>query len=312
MKNSLRVHAALFGATFIYAANYSLSKDVMPQYALPFGLVTLRILGAALVFNILSRVVANERIEGRSDTIRSILCGLIGIAANQLLFFSGLNLTSPINASLIQTVSPIVVVLASAVLLGEKITPMRALGIVLAGVGAALIILGRAPGAAHPGQDTPLGNAFILLNATAFGIYLVIVTPLMRKYHPFTVLARIFLVGAVAVVPFGWRQAVAIDYPHLPVLIWSEIIYMVLFLTILAYLLNNWALKHASPALTGVYIYLQPVLAVIIAVSLGKDTFTVTKALQASLIFIGVFLVSKRPKQQVASTIEVPFEPIQD
>jgi drug/metabolite transporter (DMT)-like permease len=295
MKNSLRVHAALFTAAFIYAANYSLSKDVMPHFARPFGLVTLRVIGAALFFGILSRLVTQDRILGRADNIRSVLCGLIGIASNQLLFFSGLELTTPINASLVQTVSPIVVVLASAILLGEKVTPTRAVGILLAGVGAALIILGRKTGAT-PGQDTPLGNLYILLNATAFGVYLVIVTPLMRKYHPFTVLARIFLIGALAVVPFGWRQAMAIDYAHLPLLIWSEILYMVICLTILAYLLNNWALKYASPALTGVYIYLQPVLAVIIAVGLGKDSFTLEKALQASLIFLGVFLVSRKPK----------------
>jgi drug/metabolite transporter (DMT)-like permease len=311
MKNPLRVHAALFTAALIYAANYSLSKDVMPHFARPFGLVTLRILGAALFFGILSRLVTEDRILGRADTIRSILCGLIGIACNQLLFFSGLELTSPINASLVQTVSPIVVVLASAVLLGEKITLARTLGILLAGVGAALIILGRKT-SVIPGQDTPLGNLYILLNATAFGVYLVIVTPLMRKYHPFTVLARIFLVGAVAVVPFGWRQALAIDYAHLPPLIWAEILYMVVCLTILAYLLNNWALKHASPALTGVYIYLQPVLAVIIAVGLGKDTFTLQKALQASLIFLGVFLVSRKPKATVAVETEVPLEPVRD
>ncbi|OUJ72481.1 DMT family transporter [Hymenobacter crusticola] len=299
MKNPIRVHAALFTAAFIYAANYSLSKDVMPHFARPFGLVTLRVIGAALFFGILSRLVTQDRITGRADNVRAVLCGLIGIASNQLLFFSGLELTTPINASLVQTVSPIVVVLASAVLLGEKITRARAAGIVLAGVGAALIILGRKTGAT-PGQDTPLGNLYILLNATAFGVYLVIVTPLMRKYHPFTVLARIFLVGALAVVPFGWRQAVAIDYAHLPLLIWSEILYMVICLTILAYLLNNWALKYASPALTGVYIYLQPVLAVIIAVGLGKDTFTLEKALQASLIFLGVFLVSRKPKPSLA------------
>ncbi|ALD21432.1 DMT family transporter [Hymenobacter sp. DG25A] len=314
MKNSFRVHAALLFVTLIYAAAYSLSKDIMPRYAGPFGVVALRIAGAAIFFGVLSRLVTQDRIRGRADTIRSILCGVIGIGLNQLLFFAGLNLTSPINASLIQTVAPIVVVLASAVLLGEKITPTRVLGILLAAVGAALIILGRGHGAvAVPGQDGTLGNVFILLNATAFGIYLVIVTPLMRKYHPFTVLARIFLVGAVVAVPVGWQQVTAIDYAHLPLFIWAELVYMVVFLTILAYLLNNWALKYASPALLGVYVYLQPVLAAAIAISLGKDVFTWGKFLQALLIFAGVWLVSRRPKEVLPKGVEpVPLEPVQD
>jgi drug/metabolite transporter (DMT)-like permease len=310
MKNSLKVHAALFLVTLIYAANYSLSKDVMPRYMGPFGIVTLRIVGAALFFGLVSRLVApQDRLLGRADNVRAILCGIIGIGGNQLLFFSGLNYTSPINASLLQTLAPIVVVIASAVLLGEKITLPRVLGIGVGALGATTIIMSRTAASALA-PNAPLGNLFILLNATAFGIYLVIVTPLMRKYHAFTVLARIFLVGAFVAVPFGWREALNTHYAGLPSYIWAEIVYMVVCLTILAYLLNNWALKYASPALLGVYIYLQPVLAVIIAVSLGKDHFTWARAGQAALIFTGVWLVSRKPK--AAPDEAVALEPIQD
>ncbi|SHJ77037.1 Permease of the drug/metabolite transporter (DMT) superfamily [Hymenobacter daecheongensis DSM 21074] len=310
MKNSFKVHAALFLVALIYAANYSLSKDVMPRYMGPFGIVTLRIVGAALFFAVVSRlVVPHDRLLGRADNLRAIGCGVLGIGLNQLLFFSGLNYTSPINASLLQTIAPIVVVLASAVLLGEKITLTRLLGIGVGAVGAATIILSRDAGSiAYP--NATLGNILILLNATAFGVYLVLVTPLMRRYHPFTVLARIFLVGAFVAVPFGWRETLATDYADFPTYIWAEIVYMVVCLTILAYLLNNWALKYASPALLGVYIYLQPVLAVIIAVALGKDHFTLARAGQALLIFAGVWLVSRKPKDAPAAA--VPLEVVQD
>jgi drug/metabolite transporter (DMT)-like permease len=310
MRNSYRVHAALFLVSLIYAANYSLSKDVMPRYLSPFGIVTLRIVGAALFFAIVKYFVApQDKIVGRADTIRSILCGICGIGVNQLLFFSGLNLTSPISASLLQTIAPIVVVVASALLLSEKITLPRVLGILVGMFGAGLLILSRNAQAAIYPQAT-LGNVFILLNATVFGIYLVLVTPLMRKYHAFTVLGRSFLVGAFIAVPFGWRDVLAADYGSFPAYIWAEIAYMVICLTILAYLLNNWALKYASPALLGVYIYLQPVLAVLIAVSLGKDSLTWGKAGQAVLIFLGVWLVSRKPKGAPAPA--VPLEPVLD
>ena len=100
------------------------------------------------------------------------------------------------------------------------------------------------------------------------------------------------------------------DYAHFPLYIWLEIGYMVVFLTILAYLLNNWALKYASPALLGVYIYPQPVLAVLIAVALGKDHLTWGKAGQAVLIFVGVWLVSQKPK--AAPVPAVPPEAAMD
>ncbi|OGX81417.1 transmembrane permease [Hymenobacter lapidarius] len=310
MSNQLRVHAALFFVAVIYAANYSLSKDVMPRYMGPFGIVTLRIVGAVLFFTTIKYFVApQDKIIGRADTVRSILCGVCGIGVNQLLFFSGLNLTSPISASLLQTIAPIIVVIASAVLLSEKITLPRVLGIAVGAAGAASLILSRnAQAAIYP--HATLGNIFILANATVFGLYLVLVQPLMRKYHAFTVLSRIFLVGAVIAVPFGWREALTANYASFPLYIWLEIGYMVVFLTILAYLLNNWALKYASPALLGVYIYLQPVLAVLIAVVLGKDHFTWGKAGQAALIFLGVWLVSQKPKKAVVS--EVAVETVQN
>jgi drug/metabolite transporter (DMT)-like permease len=296
MRNQFRVHAALFFVAVIYAANYSLSKDVMPRFMGPFGIVTLRILGAVLFFAVIKYFVApQDKIIGRADNLRAIACGVCGIGVNQLLFFSGLNLTSPISASLLQTIAPIVVVIASAVLLSEKITLPRVLGIAVGAAGAASLILSRnAQAAIYP--HATLGNIFILANATVFGLYLVLVQPLMRKYHAFTVLLRIFLVGAVIAVPFGWREVFTANYASFPLYIWLEIAYMVVFLTILAYLLNNWALKYASPALLGVYIYLQPVLAVLIAVSLGKDHLTWGKAGQAVLIFLGVWLVSQKPK----------------
>jgi len=309
MRNSIRVHAALFFVTLIYAANYSLSKDVMPRYMGPFGIVTLRIVGAALFFGIVKQVVApRDKFIGRADNLRAIACGICGIGVNQLLFFSGLNLTSPISASLLQTIAPIIVVVASAVLLSEKITLPRVLGIAVGACGAGLLILSRnAQAAIYP--HATLGNIFILLNATVFGLYLVLVQPLMRKYHAFTVLARIFLVGVFIAVPFGWREALTADYAHFPLYIWLEVSYMVVFLTILAYLLNNWALKYASPALLGVYIYLQPVLAVLIAVSLGKDHLTWGKAGQAVLIFLGVWLVSQKPKAAAVPKVAVEVVP---
>jgi drug/metabolite transporter (DMT)-like permease len=303
-----RIHAALFAAALIYAATYSLAKDLMPAYILPQAAVVWRVVGAALVFALLKRWAApHERIAAGADTWRMIACGVLGIGLNQLAFFGGLALTTPINASLLQTISPIVVVLASAVLLGDKLTPVRLLGIALGTVGAAALILSRPP-AGHAAANPLLGNLYLLFNATVFGLYLVLVAPLMRKYHAFTVLARSFLVGAVVVLPIGLPQAIATDYGRFPLFTWAELGYMVFFLTILAYLLNNWALKYAQPALLGVYIYLQPVLAVLIAVSLGKDTFTLDKTWQAALIFLGVWLVGRKPKTAPAPVEAVAAE----
>jgi drug/metabolite transporter (DMT)-like permease len=291
MTQQLRVHLALFSVALIYAANYSIAKTVMPAYVQPFGLIVIRVVSAALFFGVLSKFIIKEKIVGKADNIRSVLCGIFGIAINQLFFFAGLNLTSPINASLIMVITPVVVLVMSAVLLKTPVKLPRVAGIFVAGFGAYLLISG-----AGQKQITGnlLGDVFILLNAVSYGVYLVLVAPLMQKYKAITVVSRIFAVGAVLVLPFGFQELLLPDWGSLPVSIWLAILFMVVAVTFLTYLFNAWALRFATPALLGVYIYLQPVLAILIAVFAGKDIFTWEKGLYALLIFAGVFLVSKK------------------
>ncbi|MFC6998681.1 DMT family transporter [Rufibacter roseus] len=296
MNKQVKVHSALFLVALIYGANYSIAKEIMPEYVGPFGLIVIRVVSAVLVFGAISLFITKEKVESKADWGRMALCGLFGITLNQLSFFAGLNLTSPINASLIQTVSPVMVVLLSAFLLKEKLKVNRMLGILLAGLGAMLLISGKDSGQA---QGNWLGDLLILFNAVCFGAFLVLVKPLMAKYQAITVVSRIFLIGSIGSIPFGIEQVTSPDYSTFPLSIWAAIAFVVIGMTILAYLLNIWAMKFASPALVGVYIYLQPVFAILISVYFGKDVFTWQKALYAAMIFGGVYLVSKPKKSTV-------------
>lgn len=296
MSKQLQVHGALFLVAVIYGSNYSIAKEVMPFYVGPYGLIVIRVVSAALFFGILSRLVIKEKIVGWADNMRSILCGITGIAINQLCFFGGLNLTSPINAALLMVIVPIIVLIFSAILLRERVSVRKVSGIVLACAGAFLLIYSsRGEGA----SGNLWGDLLIVLNAASYGLYLVLVKPLMLKYNAFTIVSRIFAVGAVIVVPFGFNQVIAPGYSSFPMEIWWAIVFMVIGATIIAYLFNTWALRYANPSLVGAYIYLQPLMAIVVAIGLGKDVFTLQKAIYALLIFAGVYLVS-RTKQAVA------------
>ncbi|WP_299988201.1 DMT family transporter [uncultured Pontibacter sp.] len=295
MNKQVQVHASLFLVALIYGSNYSIAKEVMPEYVGPFGLILIRVVSAALFFGIFARLVVKEKIVGRADNIRVILCGVTGVAVNQLCFFAGLNLTAPINAALLMVIVPVVVLVFSALLLRERIGKRKVSGITLACAGAFLLIY------TSRGEQTTgnmWGDLLIILNATSFGLYLVLVKPLMQRYQAITIVSRIFTVGAVLVIPFGWQQLLSPDYSTFPMSIWLAILFMVFAVTIIAYLLNTWALRYANPSLVGAYIYLQPVMAILIAVAVGKDVFTLEKAFYALLIFAGVYLVS-RTRQHV-------------
>ena len=291
MKEAYKVHIALFIVSLIYGANYNIGKAIMPDYVQAFGIIVLRVTGASILFWILHAAAVKEKVDFKADFWKLLICAITGVAANQLLFFKGLSLTSPINASVIMTTSPILVLIASAIILKEKITRKKMLGIFLGLVGAFFLIGGT--NFSFSGE-TVTGDFLILLNGSSYGIYLVLVKPLMKKYSPFTIIKWIFTMGWFMVLPFGVPELLEVNWETIPVSIWASLAYVVIATTFIVYWLNAWALKRVSPSIVGFYIYFQPLIATSIAILFGTHALTLEKVLFSLLIFLGVFLVSKK------------------
>lgn len=297
--NTLKAHFALLGANIIYGANYLIAKGVMPNKIGPSAFIFVRVLGAILLFWLLKTTI-KEQIE-KKDYPRLLLCGLLGVATNQLLFFHGLNLTSPIDASIIITSIPVMVLIFSAIILKEKITSNKILGLIIGGIGAILLI---SYGNTSGGTSSILGNLFIFLNACSYGLYLVIVKPLMKKYNSLTVINWVFLFGFLFVFPFGIGDIMATDFSNWSINTYLAVGFVVVFTTFLAYLFNIYALNYVSPSVNGSYVYLQPavtfIMVSIYAYVLGHSEYAqdinLVKILSCLLIFSGVYLISKKKK----------------
>ncbi len=290
-KNTTLAHIALFMVALLYAGNFTIAKEVMPTYMAPEALILMRVLSGITLFWIFGTLFAHEKVE-RKDFPLIILCSITGIAINQLFFFKGLNLTTPINAALIGLVVPIVVLIVSVIFLHEKLTLFKVVGVVLGIFGATFLILYGQQTSLNP--DGWIGDILVFINAASFAIYLVIVTPLMKKYHPMTVIKWVFTFGLLFVLPFSITEFQATDWQAIPTEIWWAILYVMIGVTFLTYLFNGYALPIVSPTVVSTYIYLQPVLAAIIAISFGKDELTIQKIIASILICAGVFLVSYR------------------
>ena len=297
MSKRLIAHIAALAANIIYGLNYFIAKIAMPDYLKPIGFILIRVICATALFWVVSPLFKREKIE-RKDFARLFWCGFFGIAVNQMLFFSGLDLTSSIDASIIMISTPILVMIIAFVLTGEKLTAFKIGGVILGASGAALLLL-TSPKSGSGGGNL-LGNVMILFNALAYGVYLVIAKPLMLKYHPLTVLKWSFLFGMIICRPFGAQQAMAVDWATMPPNIWFSVFYVVLAATFLAYLLNNLALSTVSASVVGVYIYLQPVIAAVVEIVVGNSAPSVVKIGSALLIFTGVYLVGRPVKVKVA------------
>ena len=293
MKKNYNAHLALLGANTIYGLNYVIAKGIMPDHLMPKAIIFLRVSVTVLVFIILHFIMPNEKVEKR-DYFKLALCAFFGVALNQLLFFEGLNLSTPINASIIITVIPVLVLIFSHFLLKEKINTVKVLGIISGAAGALIIILSA--GSGNFGSTTMLGNLFIFINATSWALYLVLIKPLMEEYESITVMKWIFFFGLIIVTPFTLTSFIRSDLAAIPFTIWMSIAFVVFGATIIAYFLNNYSLKYVSPNINTIYIYLQPLIASVVAIAYGKDDLSVSKIIAAILIMTGVFLVTRRRK----------------
>jgi len=289
MNSNIKPHLAVLGANIIYGLTYTIAKDVMPEYISPFGFIFCRIAGALILFWTFFSF-NYEKIE-KKDLLLLAICGFFGVAANQLMFFYGLSLTTPINAGIIMTSNPILVLIASAVILKNKITLSKIGGIALGIIGALLLLLFK--NNFSFGSETLIGDLFIFLNAMSYGIYLVIAVPLMRKYKAITVITWVFTFGFIYALPFGIHQFLQIDWRNFTATIWFEFGFVIIFTTFLAYLLNIYGLKKLNPSTVSTYIYLQPLIAAGFAIWAGKDSLDWIKIIAAILIFTGVYFVSK-------------------
>lgn len=220
-------------------------------------------------------------------------CAVFGVALNQLLFFKGLSLTTSINASIIMTSSPVIVMVMALIILKERIGPFKALGLIVGLSGAFLLIYSDELGFSN---DTFLGDLSILGNATSYSLYLVIAKPLMVKYHPLTIVKWLFTFGTFMVLPFGISEMGQVDVVSFTPAVWFSIAYVIILSTVVVYWLNAMTLGYVSPSVVGIYIYLQPFFATTIAVMFFNEILTLKQVIAAALIFLGVYLVNNFEK----------------
>jgi drug/metabolite transporter (DMT)-like permease len=295
MKNNRFALFALLLVQLFYGVTFTFANDVIDGgYMQPYGFILFRVSLATVLFWLFSIWTPSEKID-REDFSKFMLAALFGVALNMLAFFKGLQFTTPINGSVIMVTTPIIVLMLSAIIFGERITKVKVAGI-LAGLSGALIlsIYNRSMGS---GDNVLLGNFLILVNAASYSYYLILVKKLTNKYHPYTFIKWLFLFGTVFVLPFGCSELAAVNWSSFTPYIWFSSLFVVVGATFATYLLNPIALRSLSATTVSTFVYIQPIIAGIFAIMMGSDSLSTVKILAAGLIFLGVYLVSKNPPQ---------------
>ena len=290
-KRTLALLAAL-GATTIYGLNHTIAKEVMPTYIQGFGFVQVRLLGAASLFWLVSLFIPQQKID-RADFPKMLLCALFGMVINMLCFFKGIELSTPINSAVLITITPILVFVFSALLIKERLILPRILGVVLGFIGAfVLIVFGNEIRQDAP--NIPLGNALFIVNASSFGMYLVLVKSLSAKYTTVHLLKWLFLFGFIMALPISFTEFSRVNWVTLPFEAIWRFAFVIIGTTFMTYLLNVYALKQLKASTVGVFTYLQPLIGIAYAIMVGADGLTASKLSAGSVVLLGVYLVTKR------------------
>lgn len=289
----LKGHILILMANILFAINMPISKYLLPSHVQPEALTIMRMGSACLLFWITSLFVKREKVTLK-DLGLLFICALCGVGFNQGLFIIGLNKTSPVDASIIATGVPIFVMLLAAVILKEPITKMKAFGVLLGCCGGISLILASTQAA---GQASGLaGNLMITTSAVIYSIYLVLSKPLSLRYSAVTMMKWMFLFSTLVLLPFTWQHVADTPAFHREILNMKEIgaiCFVLIGATFIPYLLIPMSLRRIRPTTVSMYNYVQPIIASLIAVIVGQDTFSLQKVLSATLVFVGVYLVTQ-------------------
>lgn len=289
----------MLGTNLFFGMNYiSMKYFTLHHLAGPFALNLIRVTISATLFWSLFLFKYPKSKIGWKDLWLIAGCALAAIGVNQMLFLKGLSYTSPIHASLLTLITPILISLFAAALLNEKFKALNWVGLCLALTGAGLLLSGKE---GFEGDLVFLGDLLIIGSAIAYTLYFIIVKPLMNTYSPTMVTRMLFTFGFLFILPISYPEYKEIPWGAFHLKEWMILFFIVIPGTFLAYLFNLYGIQKLSASVAGTYIYTQPVFAGIASGIVFGEDITLLKLGASLLIFAGLYLSGKASGQKSAS-----------
>lgn len=288
MLSALRGHLMLLGAAVLWGCNAPMIKDLQGLGVPALVVADMRAVGAAVAFWVMSLFVGGGERVSVSMLGRLCVAGILCIVLNQVLFTVGVNYTSPIDATVISTMLPIVTMVFAAIILKESITGMKVVGIAVGAAGALTLVFG---GGSSVGGGL-VGDALCFTAQVSCALYMVIFSNTIHRYSVVTLMKWLFLFSAIIVTMVTWPSVVAVDYASLPLKAWGEMLFIVFGGTFVSYIFFTGGQKLLRPTVVSMYNYVQPIVATVLSVAMGVGSFGVGKVISMAMVFAGVYIVT--------------------
>lgn len=295
-KDKLKGHLAILGANVIWGLMAPASKMVTNSGEMSaLTLAAMRIAGGAALFWLLSalHVGRQQKIE-RGDWPSLIVASLLITFINQMLVINGVGLTSPIDASVMCSTTPIITLLMAWIVLRDKPGWHRNVGVAMGFAGILCFTLGAQKDDTLNITNPLLGNVMCLTSQVCAAYYFVRYRGLTQKYSPFTLMKWLFLISCVPTLLVAGPDIIATEWTMVEGDVMLNAGYVVFFGTFLAYILMPMAQKTLKPTAVAMYNYLQPVVSMLFSLMVGLGTVTWLSLTATLLIFAGVGLVNRK------------------
>ena len=283
---------AIFGFNIVSCKSIALDGNVTPM-----ALFCLRSFGATVLFWIWSLFTAPREHIDKEDIWKVVVASFLGLFMTQLSFLFAITKTTAIDASIMSTLSPIMTLVISAIVIKERITWSGVAGIALSLVGVLILIFNCVSIRSGADSTSIWGILGMVANTLCFASYVGIFKPVIRKYSVVTFMKWMFLFSSLMALPFAFSAFKASNLAAVPMDVMWQIIYVVVGATFIAYFLIPIGQKRLRPVVVCMYTYVQPVIAMVIALAMGLDSLTTLKVLATVLVFTGVGLVNFVPKK---------------
>ena len=279
----------MFAACAIWGLMAPLGKHAMVNGVGGFEMVTFRVVGGAACFWLASLFVKQEKVRPK-DMLLFFFAGMLGIVLNQCGYTIGLSLTSPVNASIMTTMMPIITMILAAIFLREPITSKKVTGVFCGAVGAFILITGSTKSSAN---SSLTGDLMCLGAQLSFAVYLTLFKHLIQRYTVITCMKWMITYAAIVIMPLSFSRMQELAWSDISIRVWLETGFVVFCGTFFAYILMMRGQKTLRPTVVAMYNYVQPIVACAVSVFVGLGVFGIGQSAAVILVFTGVWLVTQ-------------------
>lgn len=287
-KNLMIIATLFFSGAFI-AGKFSIAE--FPVYSLTFFRF---LIAAAVLFLIMWKRGEDLTLE-KSDIPRILLLSLLGMVGYHVFFFTALKYTSSVNTSLIAATNPIMTTIMASLILKERFPKKAVGGILISFLGVAMIVTNGSIDIIK-NMNFNIGDIYMLLAVLSFSLYFIVLKGIVGRIAPIKLTSYVFLFCVILLIPMVIYENPMSFLPKTTWTGWSSLIYMSIFASVIAYLIQQVSVKRIGPAKTSLYVNLVPLFSMIMAYFILGEVITLPKVLAGFMIISGVIITLRSKK----------------